>query len=126
MLQLILEGTSGPLPTSTYGIFHDGIRVGMCQLRHRPSKSADMPSGFESHIYYEIEPPYRGMGYATAALKLLLDEAARAGMSETFLTIDEQNAPSRKVAEQNGAVHIDTAEGAGGKTYFRYRTVLPS
>lgn len=80
----------------------DGNKVGMAQLRLIPSKSAEMPEGFDSHVYYEVDSEHRGKGYATEALKGLLKEAERHGISPVVATVNSDNHASIKVIEKSG------------------------
>jgi predicted acetyltransferase len=77
-------------------------KVGMAQLRLTPSKSSEMPEGFESHVYYEVDPEHRGKGYATEALKELLKEAEQHGISPVVATVNSDNLASIKVIEKCG------------------------
>lgn len=124
MITLQLTDVSGSQPTASYDILADGKHVGMCQLRRRPSKSAVMPEGFENHIYYEIDLPHRGKGYAIAALRLLCAEAKKSGLDEVRLTIHDDNPASQKVATACGAVPFLHGVDAEGKPVGLYRIML--
>lgn len=123
-ITLRLIDISGPLPTSFYEIIADGERVGMCHLRHRPGKSGTVPDGFESHIYYEIDLPHRGRGYAKEALRELKRAARKLGLTEIILVVSEDNIPSQRVIEWNNAELLATAEGDDGNRYRKYRIML--
>ena len=120
MLTLKLKEITGPLPTSIYEIIVDGVVVGICQLRHRPSKSLTMPEGFESHAWYEIESEFRNKGYATEALKELLIEAKNIELKEIILTIAEDNIYSQRVVEKNGGLLLETKPDQNGILYRKY------
>lgn len=123
-ITLKLLDLSGPLPTATYDIYDDDKRVGMCQLRHRPGKPETLPDGFESHVYYEIEEEFRGMGYAKEALKLLLSGARNVGLSNVVLTVAEDNVPSQRVIEGYGAQFIESGNDIEGVIHRKYRIDL--
>jgi predicted acetyltransferase len=106
--------------TRTYNILADGTEVGFCQLRLIPSRSAEMPEGFENHIYYEVAPEYRGKGYATAALTLLLAEAKKLGLKEVILAADIDNLASQQVIIRNNGVLLDTQKGQSGFLHQKY------
>jgi predicted acetyltransferase len=79
-----------------------------------------MPEGFESHIYYEIDPEYQKKGYASGALRLLLDEARRIGLSEVILNVSDENIPSQRVAEKNGGELIEKKPAQNGEIFRKY------
>jgi predicted acetyltransferase len=118
MITLRLRQTNGS--TETYDIVHDDTVVGMCQLRYIPSKSADMPEGFENHIYYEINPEYQKQGFATEAVRQLLLKAKKAGLPDVVINIAENNEASRKVAEKNGTILLEKKQDSNGITYCKY------
>jgi len=56
------------LPTSDFDLVNDaGEILGFGQLRHRPSRGADLPDGAESHIHYAIDGPHQRKGHAASA-----------------------------------------------------------
>jgi predicted acetyltransferase len=99
----------------------EGERVGMAQLRLIPSKSPEMPEGFESHIYYEIEPEYRNKGYATRALKELIREAKKHRLDRVIATVDADNPASIKVIEKCGGKFISTGKTMTGQSVLKYQ-----
>jgi predicted acetyltransferase len=102
-MRLMLRGTSGRLPTSSYDLLDEaGHVVGFGQLRHRPSHSEGLPDGSESHIYYQIDDAHRRRGYGTRLLALLLDEARAIGLPAVRVSCDDDNAGSRRIIEANG------------------------
>jgi len=124
MISLILKDTSGPLPTSTFEIKDGDIGVGILQLRHRPSKSAGFPEGFESHIYYEILEEYRNRGYGKQALFLGLQKAKEIGLTEVILTCLENNVASKKIIESNSGIIVDNKTNEGGDIVLKYKITL--
>lgn len=94
----------GYVPQTTYWFYADGVPVGRAKLRHFLSESLRLQGG---HIGYGIATPYRRRGYATAMLRLVLAEAASLGIESALVTIDEDNAGSRGVAEKCGGVLED-------------------
>ncbi|HSW79141.1 MAG TPA: GNAT family N-acetyltransferase [Candidatus Babeliales bacterium] len=101
-----------------------GTVVGMAQLRLVPSKSAEMPAGFESNVYYEVKPAYRNHGYATTALRLVKKEAKKHGLTQLSLTADEDNIASRKVIEKDGGRQIDIGKTSSEKVVIKYLITL--
>ena len=124
MIMLKYLGTSGPRQTATYEIMNDEQVVGEIQLRHIPSKSPALPEGFESHIYYEIKPEFQGKGFAKEALRLVLEEARKANLSEVTLTVAENNIASQRVVEANGGEMVKSAIASDGAKHLKYRIVL--
>ena len=108
MLNLVLQNTSGPLPTSTYAMLDGGIEIGFIQIRHQPSHSCDVPTNFASHIYYEIKPEYRHKGYGKKILKLGLKKVEEIGLKEIIITCYDDNTPSKKIIEANGGILVDS------------------
>ena len=91
-----------------YWLYADGKPVGVGKLRHALTKALRHNGG---HCGYGIAPSYRGRGYATALLALITEEAAKLGIDEMLLTVDEGNVPSVKVAQKCGGTVQKTAEG---------------
>ena len=65
-------GITGPLRESTFAITHNGIIVGAARLALRGSHDV-----LEAGMW--LGRSHRGRGIGTATLRILLDEAARAG-----------------------------------------------
>jgi predicted acetyltransferase len=104
-----------------FDILNDAVVVGFAQLRLKGSKAPGMPKGFESHVYYEIKPDYRGRGYATAALAQLLKFAASRGLKTIIATVSNDNTPSIKVIEANGGQLLVKASTASGELVLKYQ-----
>ncbi len=72
----------------------------------------------EVNLGYNIFPGFRGRGYATRAVRLLLQLLATEPAFETaLLTISEENAASLKVATRAG--FVECASHGGGCRYFK-------
>ncbi|MDL2319455.1 GNAT family N-acetyltransferase [Eubacteriales bacterium OttesenSCG-928-A19] len=98
----------GFVPQTSYWFYVDGIPVGRAKLRHSLTDELLRHGG---HIGYGIARAYRGRGYATELLRLILDEAKGLGLDRVLLTIDEHNLASRRVAEKCGGVLENTLDG---------------
>ncbi len=99
---------AGYVPQTCYWFFADGIPVGRAKLRHFLSDTLRVAGG---HIGYGIAPAYRGKGYATEMLRLVLKEAKALGIEEALVTINPDNLASRRVAEKCGGVLQDENDG---------------
>jgi predicted acetyltransferase len=104
----------------------DGAFCGQIGFRWQPGTEA-LPPHCLGHIGYAVVPWKRRRGYATRALKFMLDEARREGLRHVELTTDPDNQPSQRVILANGGVFVERfrAEPAyGDKEEFRYRIPL--
>ncbi len=77
---------------------------GRISLRHSLNETLALHGG---HIGYDIVPSFRNKGYATAALRLCLEEAKKIGLDRVLLTCDDDNIASIKTIEKNGGVFQD-------------------
>jgi predicted acetyltransferase len=107
-----------------YGILSPkGETVGTAQLRLAPSRSPDMPKGFESHIYYEVGPEHRGQGYGGEALKDLITEAEKHGLNRLIATVNSDNLSSIKVIEKCGGKLLEEGKTKSGQAVLKYEFV---
>ena len=94
----------GYVAQSIYWLYDDETPVGMGKIRHELTENSRKKGG---NIGYAISHSYRGKGYGSVLLKLLLEEAKRIGVNEILLTIDKNNEASKSVCEKNGGVLFD-------------------
>ena len=95
------------LPTSSFDLVNDaGEIIGYGQLRHRPSRGADLPEGAEFHIHYSVAEFHQRKGYGRALLGLLLQEARAIGLSAVRVGCDASNTASRRIIEANGGQFV--------------------
>lgn len=88
-----------------------------------------LPPTCLGHIGYTVVPWKRGLGYATRALAVILDEATGEGLRYVELTTDLDNVPSQRVITNNGGVLVEeftAPPSLGSKRQLRYRIRLPS
>jgi predicted acetyltransferase len=114
-MRLVHRKTYGPLPTSEFELVNDsGEVLGFAQIRHRPSRSHDLPPEAVNNLYYQIEGPYRGRGYGKALMGLALAEAERMGLGKLLIAVDDDNPASRHIIESHGAVWVAKFPREGG------------
>ena len=92
----------GYVPDTVYILENgDGEYVGIFNFRHCPN---DFLRNGPGHIGYGIGPKYRGRGYATEGLRLMLQIAeSKIPEDEIFLSVHKDNPASLKVQMKNGA-----------------------
>lgn len=96
------------VPQTIYWLFVNGRPVGYGKLRKYLNDALRERGG---HIGYVIRPSERGKGYGTLLLRELLGKAGEKGLLEVLITVDEDNARSRKVAEANGGQLTELKDG---------------
>ena len=89
----------GFVAQSIYWLYEKKIPVGIGKIRHELTEQSRKKGG---NIGYAIDPLYRGEGYATLLLSLLLLEANSLGIDNILLTVEKNNPASRRVIEKNG------------------------
>lgn len=104
----------------------DGEFCGSIGLRWQPGTAA-LPPTCPGHIGYGVVPWKQRRGHATAALRLMLNEARAVGLPYVELTTDPDNEPSQKVIlAVGGRLHerFNKPDSLGGQPGLRYRIVL--
>ena len=98
------EGVNLPegfVPDTVYLLETEGEYVGIFNLRHRLTEGLIHGAG---HIGYGISPKYRGKGYATKGLEMLLEIARKiVPEEEIYLSVHKDNLASLNVQKKNGA-----------------------
>ncbi len=85
----------------------DGDFCGAISLRYQPGTS-QLPPLVSGHIGYAVVPWKRNHGYASKALRQVLDEARELGLTEVTITTQPDNLASRTVIQRNGGVCAGT------------------
>ena len=101
----------------------DGEFCGSIGLRWQPGTTA-LPPHCLGHIGYGVVPWKQGLGYAKAALSLILREARAVGLPYVEITTDPDNAASQRVISANGGVlveHFIKPPQFGSKPGLRFR-----
>lgn len=104
----------------------DGEFCGSIGLRWQPG-THELPPTCLGHIGYTVVPWKRGRGYATGALRLILQEARAEGLELVHITTDPDNIASQKVILANGGVLVERfakAPGYASGDAFRFRISL--
>lgn len=92
----------GYVPDTYYFLWVDDVPVGIFKLRHYLN---DWLRDNAGHVGYGIAKEYRGHGYATEGLKLIIEEARKLPIDtdELYLSVLKDNPASLKVQLKNGA-----------------------
>ncbi len=100
---------AGYVPQTVYYLWEDDEIVGTFHFRHYLCKSLIEGAG---HIGYYISPEYRGKGYGTRGLRLLLDKIMeRVREDEIYLRVRRNNPASLRVMLNNGGyIHHEDEE----------------
>ncbi|MBQ3412897.1 MAG: GNAT family N-acetyltransferase [Oscillospiraceae bacterium] len=98
----------------------DGRLIGFCSLKHRLEYDDD-DAEFASNIGYSVRPSERGKGYGTEQLRLVLEEARKAGLGQVRVVCISTNERSRRVILRSGGVFAGSVHGdESGLTVERY------
>lgn len=100
----------GYVPCTVYVLVDDQNNyVGLFNLRHCLNDTLRQGAG---HIGYGIRSEYRGRGYASAGLRLLLREAWKiVPEEEIYLSVHKDNPASLQVQKNNGAtIHYEDTQ----------------
>ncbi len=91
----------GWVPQTIYWLYDGDQPVGMCKLRTRLTEALLNGGG---NIGYAIASSARGKGYGKEQLRLVLEEAKKAGLDKVLITARNYNKASIGVALANGGV----------------------
>ena len=120
------DGSTVPRLPGVVRWMWDGEFCGSIGFRWQPGTSA-LPLHVLGHIGFGVVPWKRQLGYATRALALMIQEAARRDLRHVELTADPQNTASHRVILANGGVLIERfrkAAAYGGSEALRFRIRL--
>ncbi|MFM9442418.1 GNAT family N-acetyltransferase [Streptomyces acidiscabies] len=103
-----IPGLGGPLREATFTIVHDGEVVGSARLALRDSH--DSHDVLETGMW--LGRSQRGRGIGTAALRILLDEAAKAGARRVVADTMAHNTAALTALRRNGATLTASRDSA--------------
>lgn len=93
----------GYVPQYCYWLIDNNIPVGFGKIRLGLTEQSRREGG---NIGYAIDSRYRGRGYGTKLLSLLLQKSKELGNEEILITVKKYNYSSKGVAEKNGCTII--------------------
>jgi predicted acetyltransferase len=120
------DGTTVPRLPGYRRWLWDGEFCGTIGLRWQPG-TEELPPYCLGHIGYSVVPWKQRRGYATHALREMLQEAKSEGLRYVDITTDPSNVPSQRVIENNGGVFVEefvAPPSLGSRREFRYRVTL--
>lgn len=89
------------VPETYYYLWDEQVLVGEYRIRHYLTEALKVGAG---HIGYSIKKEYRGKGYGTKGLAMVLDIAREiVPEDEIYLRVLKSNIPSFKAINSNGA-----------------------
>ena len=96
------------VPETYYYLWDEEVLVGEFRIRHHLTEALKTGAG---HIGYSIKKEYRGRGYGTKGLVLVLDLAREiVPEDEIYLRVLKSNVPSFKAIRKNGAYIVGEDE----------------
>lgn len=98
----------GYVPTYHYHIKKHGMNDVIGQIDIRIGHNSNTFYG--GNIGYGIEEDYRGNGYASKAVRLLIEVAKKHNMKKVIITCNPDNLASRKTAEIAGATLLEIVD----------------
>ena len=101
----------------------DGEFCGHISLRWQAG-SDSLPPYVLGHVGYAVVPWKRARGYATEALRLVLDEARGIGLGRLEITTEPGNEASCRVIERNGGRRVEEFVNARYGPGLRLRYVI--
>ncbi|MBV8964371.1 MAG: GNAT family N-acetyltransferase [Hyphomicrobiales bacterium] len=119
------DGSTRPKIPFTRLWLWDGEFCGTIALRWQEGTDL-LPPHVLGHIGYAIVPWKRGRGYASEALRVILERARAVGLARVEITTDPENEASRRVIEKNGGRFVEefVNEAYGPGMRLRYAVEL--
>lgn len=101
----------------------DGEFCGAINLRWQPGTD-ELPPHVFGHIGYSVVPWKRGHGFATRALRHMIEEAREVGLRTVELTTNPDNFASQRVIIKCGGESLGPRTLHGGKVQIVWRIAL--
>jgi predicted acetyltransferase len=123
---LLPDGTRVPRLPGYNRWLWDGEFCGRIGFRWQPG-TEELPPHCLGHIGYAVVPWKQRRGYATRALRDMLQEVRAEGLRYVEITTDPDNVGSQRVIEANGGVLVEEfikPKSLGGTRGLRYRVNL--
>ncbi len=98
----------GFVPTYHYYIKKHGMNDVIGQIDIRIGHNSNTFYG--GNIGYGIDEDFRGKGYASKAVMLLMEVAKKHNMKKVIITCNPDNIASKKTAEKAGATLLETVD----------------
>ena len=120
------DGTTAPRLPGYQRWLWDGEFCGSIGFRWQRGTEA-LPPYCLGHVGYSVVPWKRRLGYATRALREVLEDARERGLRYVEITTAVGNTASQRVIEANGGVFVEefvTPPALGGCQELRYRVPL--
>lgn len=89
----------GYVGQTCFWLIADGVPVAFGKIRHSLTPASRIQGG---NIGYAVSSEYRGKGYGTRILNLLLHKAEEMHVQEKLLSVEKNNPASKRVIEKNG------------------------
>lgn len=93
----------GYVPQHCFWLVVNNTPIGFGKIRIGLTEQSRLEGG---NLGYAIDSNYRGKGYGTKLLELLLNKAKELKLRSPLVTVKKYNYPSKLVAENNGGVLI--------------------
>ena len=120
------DGTTVPRLPGYARWMWDGELCGTIGFRWQRG-TEELPPHCLGHIGYSVVPWKQRRGYATRALREMLQEAKSEGLRYVEITTDPSNIASQRVIERNGGVFVEefvAPPALASRREFRYRVSL--
>lgn len=109
----------GFVPHSTFWLVHEGVVVGVSNVRHRLTEALRRNGG---NIGYSVRPSARRRGLGRELLRLTLERARELRIGDAWLTCAKSNVASARTILANGGVFVsEEFIDSRGEIVQRYR-----
>lgn len=99
------DDSAWKVPAYRFDMITQGQRAGTASLRVGQKERVLLYAG---HAGYEVEPQWRGRGFAARAMRLLYPLARAHYLDPLWITCTPDNIASRRTLDRLGAVYVET------------------